>query len=142
MTDDVSQVPRDLYRRLSDLDEFEGGFESGSGTGVETLRALPDRDDLPDCPACASQLLVDRVYASGGGVAVAIRLQCANSSEHPSASVVTYVYEIATRQLYLEGRGPDDAGEFTLSVERYRRDLERAARGESIESILSDRLSK
>lgn len=141
MNDDTSQVPRDLRRRLVDLDVYEGEFESDT-TGVETLRALPGRDELPDCPACTSRFQVDRVFASGGGVAVAIRLRCADSSGHDSGTVLTYIYEIATRQLYLEARQSDGTGKLTLSVAGYRRDLERAARGESVESILSDRLSE
>ena len=136
MSDDASQVPRDLRRRLTDLDVHEGEYDP------ETLRALPERDELPDCPACSSRLQGDRIFASEGGVAVAIRLRCTDSAAHESEAILTYLYEIATRQLYLEARHQNEAGKLTVSRDRYRRDLERAARGESIESILSERFSE
>ena len=134
MTGDFSRVPRDLQRRLADLAVAADDYDD-----LETVRALPDRSNLPGCPACDARLQPARVFLSGGGVAVAVRLRCRNVSEHDSGMDHVYIYEISTRQLYPESRRPADTAELTLTAAQYRRDLERVAGGESVDAVLSDR---
>lgn len=125
----VPAVPRDLRTRLSELDDAAARRDY---TDLD-VRALPDRDQLPDCPACGAALDVSAVFTSEGGVAVALRLRCPASADHDDRAG-TFVFEVATRQLY---RAP--AEHLTLTVAEFREALRRAAAGESVDDIVAER---
>lgn len=137
MSDDFSTVPRDLASRIEELDDvFEGEYE----TLVGDVRSLPPREQLPACPLCGEPLQVQRVFAVDSGVAIALRLTCGNVAGHDSGQAITYIFELLTRELYPERREPvaDETPSLTLTVEEFRTALDRAAAGESVDSIVSD----
>lgn len=130
-----SELPRDLARRLDDLTDATG--ERPYGELVAETGALPPRAGLPACPTCGEAMAVRAVLTSDGGVAVAVRLFCDNAGDHKRGEGLQFVYELATRSLYLEAREPVEE-QVCLTVPQFRRALARAADGEAIGEIVAE----
>lgn len=90
-----SEVPLDLQRQIEALEDDSPTEWDVSGF----VRARPE--ELPEtCPECGAPLTAVSVFVGVDDEAVATRMVCKGT--HGRGRVASYIYEVATGELYLE----------------------------------------